>query len=462
VAGFALRLHGLTLQSFWRDEVDALRFAQGSAVTSLSQLGWNGPLYTWLLSLWVDLVGISEFALRYSSVLPGVLLLPLMLWLGRRLADDRAGLVAAALAATSPYLVWYAQELKMYSLLALLGAASTALLFRALDRGGIRNWAGYVAVTAAMPYIHVLGILMVPAQAVGYLAAWPRTRPRLRAFALSIGVLLLPYVPLAAWQAPLLAQGFQTGHLYYPLTDVLTILARGWTLGIVASATPWLMLPFALALAGLALAPRLDSPARFLLVWLVLPVLLVHLISLRSPIFTDRYLIASLPALILLLSLGVSRVMGRWRSLGAVLLAVLLSVHLYGVHLQSSYAIKTDARGAADIVRQGWQPGDILVLQIPYLRHSMDYYLGSGYPMLDGPFTNYGMTPEEASAYLSAGTRGYRRAWLLLSEAEMWDRRGLTEGWFHANARLVQGWELARVRLLLFDLSEGLAIGPGM
>jgi mannosyltransferase len=287
---------------------------------------------------------------------------------------------------------------------------------------------------------------------VGYLAAWPRRRPQALPFALALAVLVLPYLPLAAWQAPLLLSSFQTGHPYYPLGDMLSILARGWNLGILASAHPVLLAPFALAAAGLALRPRLDGSVRFLLCWLSLPILVVHLVSLRSPIFTDRYLIASLPALLLLLALGVGRVWGRSRPVGAALALAVLVVSLYGLRMQGSFSIKTDTRGAADIVRRGWQQGDVLVVQIPYLRYSLDYYLGQGYPLLEGPYTNDGFSPEDVDRYLRAGTREYERAWLMLSEAEMWDQRGLTETWFQEHASQAGLWELARVRLYLFEL----------
>ena len=53
---FALRVVGLDLQSLWRDEVDAIRFAQ-FPVPELLQLfvqpGHNGPLYYWILRPWL-------------------------------------------------------------------------------------------------------------------------------------------------------------------------------------------------------------------------------------------------------------------------------------------------------------------------------------------------------------------------------------------------------------------------
>jgi len=495
LAGFALRVRGLTFQSLWRDEVDALRFAVSGTVGSLSQVGWNGPLYTVALGQWVNMTGHSEFALRFPSVVFGTASLPLVFWLANCLFGRRGALAATCVVAFSPYCVWYSQEAKMYALLAFLGVASFALFWAAATRGSAWRWAAYVCVTAAIPYVHILGVLLIPAQAVAFLVNWRLLRRRWVPWLVSLGAMTLPYVPLATWQVPLLLSQFHTGHPFYPLPRMLAILWRGWTLGIVVSAEPWLSMPVALAVAaalwpsaswasrilrrlgrgregrrawsGIDSAPGCGGDAddglqrqavKLLLAWLLVPVALVYVISLRAPVFADRYLIASAVAFYVLVGWGIERIWVMDRFLGMLLLGVVLVVGLYGVEMQGSYSIKTDARGAADIVRESWQEGDVLVLQIPYLRHSVDYYLGDNYPSVEGPYTNYGMTPEELDENLATQLAGYGRAWLMLSEAAMWDERGLTLAWFRERTQLVAEWHLARLDLYLFSLS---LLGPG-
>jgi mannosyltransferase len=458
----ALRLRGLTFQSLWRDEVDSIRFAiattvgPAASIRSLTQAGWNGPLYTYMLGLWLRVAGTTEFAGRLSSVLPGVAGVAVCGWLGRALAGRRTSLVALALAAVSPYLIWYSQELKMYSLLFLLGAASFALLLGALRRSGWGRWAGYVALTAVIPYVHILGVLLIPAQVLAFVVAGRPNQRHWRGWLAATAVLTVPYLPLAAWQAPLLGSAFHTGHPYYPLPAMLSILARGWGLGLIASARPWLLLPYGLAVVMAVALPAWSARRRLalalLLPWIIVPVGLVFLISLRSPVFTDRYLIASLPPLLLLVALGVESLGRHSRPLAALALAALLLVGGYGSWQQARYSIKTNARGAAAIAHAGWQPGDALVLQIPYLRHSMDYYLGPGRTLVDGPYTNAGMKPEDVDLYLRSQLAKQHRVWLVLSEAPMWDSRALTAEWFQGHASQAGEWHLARLDLYLYVL----------
>ena len=127
---FALRVAGITAQSLWRDEVDALIFATrplSELLGMFRQPGQNGPLFFLALRPWLAAVGQSEFALRFPSALAGALAVPIFYTLVRRLVDDRKpAAIAALLMATAPYLIWYGQEAKMYAALTVLVAGVAA------------------------------------------------------------------------------------------------------------------------------------------------------------------------------------------------------------------------------------------------------------------------------------------------------------------------------------------------
>ena len=85
---FAWRVLGLDRQSLWRDEIDAIFFSLQDLPALLSMFtepGQNGPLYFLALRIWFGLVGTSEFALRFPSVVAGVVSIPLMWQVGRLL-----------------------------------------------------------------------------------------------------------------------------------------------------------------------------------------------------------------------------------------------------------------------------------------------------------------------------------------------------------------------------------------
>ena len=126
LVGAWLRLTNLTYHSIWFDEAISIRWAT-SSVPRIIEVSMTlvedrlPPLYYLLLKWWVDLAGLSEFGLRYLSVVFGVLLIPSVYILGSRLFNRYVGLLAALLIALNPFLIWYSQEARMYALAVLLG-----------------------------------------------------------------------------------------------------------------------------------------------------------------------------------------------------------------------------------------------------------------------------------------------------------------------------------------------------
>jgi 4-amino-4-deoxy-L-arabinose transferase-like glycosyltransferase len=290
---FALRLYHLTFQSLWRDEVDSLRFATralSELLATFRKPGENGPLFFLELRPWLAAAGHSEFALRFPSALAGTLAVPIIFVLVRRLAGKWPAAIAALLAATAPYLVWYGQEAKMYAALTALVPLALWLTLEAARRGGWWRWLLLYVVTSLCFYTHLLAALVVPLQAIWFLLllfrpeahagrgatadenvtaplgpvsdrarpgmerggsvspSWPtgqgdrpqqgaifRTvhRGRWLAPVLYLTTLILPYLPLAWWQLKLwLSPTFQTGHPFVPLSDILTVLAVAFSRGV--------------------------------------------------------------------------------------------------------------------------------------------------------------------------------------------------------------------------------------
>ena len=511
LAAFGLRAGSLTAQSLWRDEVDALCYAfefpnlvaqalapQAASDQSLPnvcppppipsrpaqsrqplpnrlvQTLWpmvrqNGPLYFFLLRGWIWLAGYSEYSLRFFSLWFGVLAVPLTYALGRRLLGRGAAVLAAGLVAVSPYLIWYSQEVKMYALTPLLALLALYGLRRAVESGGWW-WAVQVGATSLAFYTHIWSALLVPVEVLLLLVWWPRWRPHWRGALVSLALLTLPYLPLALWQAPALLRERETGFARYSLGWMSLILLNGWDLGIVASGWPAWAIRYGVAsilgCGGAALAGLLVGLARrsyrratlALSTWLLLPLVGIYLVSLRQPLFTDRYLIWTAPAFYLLAGGGLvslwkgttialggdppTRMRLRARWLALCLLAVTLISFAINLRVQATQSLKADTRSAAAYVEEGYQPDDLLLFQIPHIHYTFDYYFGpQEYAWADGLYTNhhqpdgsYLMSEGAAASQMAQLTRGYRTVWLVATEVEMWDERDLVRGWLEANA----------------------------
>lgn len=97
---------------------------------------WHPPLYYLLMKLWLA-VGPSPLAVRYLSVLLGVLLVPVAYHAGRLWDGGRArtGVYAAVLCAWAPLLVYYGQVARMYTLATLFVSAAVVLVMRVAGVG---------------------------------------------------------------------------------------------------------------------------------------------------------------------------------------------------------------------------------------------------------------------------------------------------------------------------------------
>ena len=179
--GFSVRVYLLAAQSLWYDEAVSWYLTQMSLpqLTTWTAHDIQPPLYYYLLWLWVRLVGTSEYALRFPSVLFATLTLPLLWQFARRLLGTAGAWLTLLLALLSPFHVYYAQEARMYTLLTLLGLLSTCLwlrLLRALYRAaptpyhGLLSAIGYAITMAAALYTHYFAAFLFAAHLIAW--AW--------------------------------------------------------------------------------------------------------------------------------------------------------------------------------------------------------------------------------------------------------------------------------------------------
>ena len=190
-----LRFASITSQSYWLDESQAvheLRLPLGAMWHAWNTTEWNPPLYLLLAWPWAKLFGTGELALRSLSALLGIAVVPLLYLSGRELISSRAGLVAAALAAVNPFLIWYSQEAREYMLLMALCAASLWWFARAWQAPSGRAllwWAVFSALALLTQYF--AGFLI----AAEGLALVYRARSRTSVAALAaMAVVLAPFV----------------------------------------------------------------------------------------------------------------------------------------------------------------------------------------------------------------------------------------------------------------------------
>ncbi len=470
---FAIRALTLTTQGMWRDEVDQWRFAQETwsvLWSRFSQIGWNGPLYSPMLRLWIGVTGNSVYALRYFSLIWSLLSVALVYALGRRLFNDKTAWVTAILMAFSPYMIWYAQEVKMYAWVPFLVLIILYTFEKARDRHWLRWGGAIVVLMTLLVYSHILGPLLIPVLIVWFIAQRRRNLRVWAGMAAILIVLAVLSVPLLRWQPFLAFQTRETGFPRYTLGQMALILLKGWSVGIYQAG--WMRgnldtystsLFGILALIGLGglIAKKQFRSLTVLLSWLSVPFLALWALSLRSPIFTDRYLIWLAPAFYFLVAQGILifKKLEHW--VAPLLLTLLLLFNQMSIFAQTNYPVKPQFEKALAYLKHHRDADTLLLFQIPHNYHVMAYYDAKTLdPWREAPYTNWRL-PDGAyqvgEDYVNENMRtllaNYQNVWLVYSEVEQWDNRELVRLWLESHGvssdeQHFQGVSLYRYQLI--------------
>ncbi len=361
---------------FWIDEGLSVGIAHHhlTAIPGLLHQDGSPPGYYLLLGVWIRLFGDSERATHTLSLVFAVGCVPLAFAAGRSVFDRSTGFVCAVLAAFDPYLTYYAQETRMYSVEAFLSLLVVLAYVNGILRAR-RLWAvAFMVSLVAMLYVHNWALFLCVGLAVATVLF---ARERLAIFgvaALGVAVLYAPWVPTLLSQARHTGAPWSTAPSFHDL-----VLAPGTVFNGDAP-----LMAFVLAGGvGLALVVRRrGDPERTVILALLLAaaitITLAWLLSQFSPAWTARYFAVVLGPLAVVAARGLVRA----RRLGMfALLAVLF--------LWTGYSLKDNKENAREVsaaVAPLTHPGELIISTQPEQVPVFRYYLG------DRPALRYATT----------------------------------------------------------------------
>jgi len=433
----------------------------------------NPPLFYLLLYAFIALAGTADFATRYFSVLFGVLAVPLIYALGRRLTRSRGpwGLsvasVVALLVAVNPYQVWHSQDLRNYTLWPALSLASLYLLLRALEEDRRRFWVGYVATAILSLYTHYYDAFLLLFQNLYVFGLYWRRWPLLRRWVVAQAIVVGAFAP---WPLALSSRPLS----YVDMTeapDLLRLILRTlahFTLGETLSRTQTnaaLPMMALLVLLGLVTAFRLQRGASwFLLLYLMVPLLGAFVGLQIQPVFRERYLNAIASGYYLALAfaiVGLTRWPAKGRvvalvALGAVLLINGVSLGQY--YFDPRYAKSPDWRALAHYLETHAGPHDVIVQTYPDpgLAH---YYHGPAERLVLPDRSAVDQVGELPVDRVATGEKLREllgradRLWLIPVPSN-WDPHAFVEGWLERRAEKLGEEQVASFRVVAYHRAE--------
>jgi 4-amino-4-deoxy-L-arabinose transferase-like glycosyltransferase len=466
---FALRIHALTRQSLWPDEVYNVVAARWPLAETWTRLvGDHVPLYTVLLGGWEAVAGDSELALRFLSVIAGMLIVALGAVLARRLLGPAAGFVAAALLVISPFQLYYAQEVVTYSLLGVLALASSWVFLRWMDDPPWRVVILQGALYAALAYTHYVGVFVPATHAAIALASHcirgaapaafgprspsPAASPRWLVAPVLGALLFLPWPvthvaalagnvvggasrsPAQLAAATLVDLGF--GNAIQAHLDagnpIDAIVLRDLTVAALPLAVFLLLGLVPRRKAGALLVPR-GTIVAFLHV--VVPYALIIALSESTRGFDSRYGFPASPWFPIAAVAGLWRLRPPLRWAGIALLA---AYSAWGalIYFDNPGFARIDFRTSVNDVVDQHQPEDSVVVTAPYVASTVDYY-GNQRGLQLSPVGLPAVIPQDAArtrATLASLAERSDRIWLLSWQDYYSDPHGVINGWLADNA----------------------------
>ncbi len=432
LAAFALRLYRLGAEGLWYDETVSLFLARQDLVTLTRHTAGDihPPLYYYLLHFWGQVAGWSEFSAAFLSLIFGVLLIALVYRVAREWFDRNVALIAALLVAASPYNLWYSQEVRMYTLGAALGLASTYFFVRmlakwtederrkaeAVSSSSVlrpssfvgRDFVAYALVSALGLYtLYYFAFLLVFENLVALVwlgrnhksetlaphasAGVINLKSAIGTWALSqlaIVLLFAPWLPTAIRQAidPPVPPWRGFTALPNVLAESFSALALGQSLDLDMA---WLLLLFIAAVLIFALwrgNPLTTQPSShlttgvFLLGYTFVPLLVIFALSLWKPLYHVRYVFIYSPGFYILWALGFERIRHlkiEFRQYATSLLAggLLLGAAIgYSDYNFWFHSPDDDLRGAVRYLAAHYRPGDAILINAGYTYVAFDYY----------------------------------------------------------------------------------------
>jgi hypothetical protein len=376
-----------------------------------------------------------------------VALIPLAYYVASRLFGWRVGLYAAALVSVSPPLIQLSILVRPYAMLAVLCILTAYLLWECLRGAPTETWVLYVLSMLVMLYTHNWSLLLFGAHVligIAWLAGRPPSERRalLRPWIRAQGFILLGYEP---WVPFLIHQFRHAGHAPNPSlnTGPFFVAAK-----VLAGAKPsWVLA--VLLLAGLAgwlnwrrtrVRPSGDGLFLGLALTAGIPaiVMLMALGLSRSTNLLPPWCVAVLSPLALLVFarfLAWVHETGAWReayaSGGALLVLYCLSWY------KDPEDLKSNARETAIAVASRAGSGDLIVVTPEPLASSFNYYFRGSNPQINFPamrrehVVRYDdrlnrFSSEEglgrAMARIDSARVQGRRVWLVMEATDMADR----------------------------------------
>jgi|TARA_B100000315_G_scaffold111295_1_gene102109 uncharacterized membrane protein len=338
IAG-VMRFNGLTRQSYWWDEV--LKFSlsapQNDLYAVIKQTLDAAHPFAWnvLLWGWVKIIGYTEFSGRSMSAILGTIGIICVYFLGKELVDKQTGIYASLIASLNAFLIQFSQDTTSYSLLFLMTTISYLFFFKVIKKAKVcYEIIPYIIFSIILCYTHYYGFMIIFTQFINiliYLYMKPDNRKIITSLFLTAFLVITIFLfPLVTYLKEVI---FSDGFNWIPKPNLIFFiyLIHSYTKVIVLDIMYVILLSYGIysIIRNLKQNDQV-YPMIALVAWLfagyVFPLLYSLLVS---PVLIQRATIIQMPAIVVLIAIGISSVPIKYVRSILLSIIVIFSFHAY-------------------------------------------------------------------------------------------------------------------------------------
>lgn len=352
----------------WYDESISLFNAQKNIlrVFEYSALDNTPPIYNVFLWLWIKVFGISEFSIRFPSVIFGSVTAVLVFVYTKRKANYVTGFSASLLFTFSNYTIWYSQDARCYALVMLFSVWSLLVFDKWMseEEPSNKKTKYLIILNTLLLYTHYLTIFILAAQFISVLLF------KKHSFKKYLNTLKKTGLYFAIWAFAMIRNIVIISKKFWvPPTSENTLANLSHDL-LGESWVKWIFV--AVIIIGLIFQIKHKSQTYFILLLLcIVPFSGLLIISEIIPLFISRYIIYIFPFSFLLFSYSVF-ILHKSYYLQLIITGVLLFFIISDVDLQQNKG--QDIKSLVDTIKENEKEKRTIILQTELSYAMFAYY----------------------------------------------------------------------------------------
>jgi len=337
------------------------------------------PLYHVLLHFWTLYFGDSITSARIMSLGFFLATIPIVYLLAREILSRNWSLFVVTLFSFSPFMNWYANEARMYTLLVFIAVLNQYFFLKMIKRD--KGWLGWTITAVIGAFSHYFFLFNLATQGVFFLLNRKKFGPN--AFKKVTAVAALVVAALTPWLLYFRSEGSasnttpllpnpSTVDFFNAYSNFLYGFQNDQINTILVSFWPLLVL---VALFAIRRNQRISTEFSYILMISLFPIVLAYIVSLLiTPFFLSRYMVSSVAALLIIVVWFISNYGKRFAYIAASALLVVTAVASINQNVSASTPVKEDYQSVANDVNRWVTPKDIVVLSAPFTVYPFQYY----------------------------------------------------------------------------------------